>query len=132
MAQSLQSLAKGTPDTPDFIRSNNSSKFYSFGPSGKLLPDQMNTDIQAIDDNFISISILDYSLSVDPTERSYYRGFLIVSSSGFTFTRVKDQMIQELLDMGIKDFRVLDSLSQVPRHIFWTKLYGVELTKIEH
>ena len=58
---------------PDFIRSNNSSKFYSFGPSGKLLPDQMDTDIQAIEDNFISISILDYSLSVDPTERSYYR-----------------------------------------------------------
>ncbi len=54
--------------------------------------------------------------------------FLIVSSSGFTFTRVKDQMIQELLDMGIKDFRVLDSLSQVPRHIFldqalWSRAY---------
>jgi len=51
-----------------------------------------------------------------------------VSSSGFTFTRVKDQMIQELLDMGIKDFRVLDSLSQVPRHIFldqalWSRAY---------
>ncbi len=54
--------------------------------------------------------------------------FLVVSSSGFTFTRVKDQMIQELLDMGIKDFRVLDSLSQVPRHIFldqalWSRAY---------
>tara|TARA_Y100001980_G_scaffold46259_1_gene29397 strand:- start:1508 stop:2185 length:678 start_codon:yes stop_codon:yes gene_type:complete len=51
-----------------------------------------------------------------------------VSSSGFTFSRVKDQMIQELLDMGIKDFRVLDSLSQVPRHIFldqalWSRAY---------
>ena len=51
-----------------------------------------------------------------------------MSSSGFTFTRVKDQMIQELLDMGIKDFRVLDSLSQVPRHIFldqalWSRAY---------
>tara|TARA_X000001036_G_scaffold342649_1_gene322181 strand:+ start:2250 stop:2927 length:678 start_codon:yes stop_codon:yes gene_type:complete len=51
-----------------------------------------------------------------------------VSSSGFTFTRVKDQMIQQLLDMGIKDFRVLDALSQVPRHIFldqafWSRAY---------
>jgi protein-L-isoaspartate(D-aspartate) O-methyltransferase len=51
-----------------------------------------------------------------------------VSSSGFTFTRVKDQMIQQLLDMGISDFRVLDALSQVPRHIFldqalWSRAY---------
>ena len=51
-----------------------------------------------------------------------------MSSSGFTFTRVKDQMIQQLLDMGITDFRVLDALSQVPRHIFldqalWTRAY---------
>ena len=51
-----------------------------------------------------------------------------MNSSGFTFTRVKDQMIQELLDMGIKDFRVLDALSQVPRHIFldqalWSRAY---------
>ena len=27
-------------------------------------------------------------------------------------------MIETLLDMGIKDFRVLDAMSQVPRHIF--------------
>ena len=51
-----------------------------------------------------------------------------MSSSGFTFTRVKDQMIQQLLDMGIKDFRVLDALSQVPSHIFldqafWSRAY---------
>jgi len=51
-----------------------------------------------------------------------------VSSSGFTFTRVKDQMIQQLLDMGISDFRVLEALSQVPRHIFldqafWSRAY---------
>ena len=51
-----------------------------------------------------------------------------MSSSGFTFTRVKDQMIQQLLDMGIKDFRVLDVLGQVPRHIFldqafWSRAY---------
>ena len=51
-----------------------------------------------------------------------------MNSSGFTFTRVKDQMIQQLLDMGISDFRVLDALSQVPRHIFldqalWSRAY---------
>ena len=51
-----------------------------------------------------------------------------MSSSGFTFTRVKDQMIQQLLDMGISDFRVLDALSQVPRHLFldqalWSRAY---------
>ena len=51
-----------------------------------------------------------------------------MSSSGFTFTRVKDQMIQQLLDMGISDFRVLDALSQVPRHVFldqalWSRAY---------
>ena len=51
-----------------------------------------------------------------------------MSRSGYTFTRVKDQMIQQLLDMGIKDFRVLDALSQVPRHIFldqafWSRAY---------
>ena len=64
---------RGTPDTPDFIRSNNSSKFYSFGPSGKILPDQVDTDIQAIEDDFISISILDYNLSVDASNWNYYR-----------------------------------------------------------
>ena len=51
-----------------------------------------------------------------------------MSSSGFTFSRIKDQMIQQLLDMGIKDFRVLDALTQVPRHIFldqalWSRAY---------
>ena len=58
----------------------------------------------------------------------YIKSFLIVNNSGFTFTRVKDQMIQELLDMGIKDFRVLDALGQVSRHIFldealWSRAY---------
>ena len=64
---------RGTPDTPDFIRSKNSSKFYSFGPSGKLLPNQVDTDIQAIEDNYISISILDYNLSVDANNWNDYR-----------------------------------------------------------
>tara|TARA_Y100001935_G_scaffold200528_1_gene168869 strand:+ start:1468 stop:2217 length:750 start_codon:yes stop_codon:yes gene_type:complete len=64
---------RGVPDTPDFIRSNNSSRFYSFGPSGKLLPHQIDTDIQAIEDNFISISILDYNLSIDASNWNYYR-----------------------------------------------------------
>jgi len=39
-------------------------------------------------------------------------------SSGFTSTRAQEQMIQLMLEMGIKDFRVLDAMSQVPRHIF--------------
>ena len=64
---------RGTPDTPDLIGSNNFSKFYSFGPSGKLLPNQVDTDIQAIDDNYISISILDYNLSVYPSNWNFYR-----------------------------------------------------------
>ena len=64
---------RGTPDTPDLIGSNKSSKFYSFGPSGKLLPNQVDTDIQAIDDNYISISILDYNLSVDASNWNFYR-----------------------------------------------------------
>ena len=49
-----------------------------------------------------------------------------MNSSGFTFTRVKDQMIQQLLDMGIKDFRVLDALSQVPRHILKQKHVSIQ------
>ena len=37
-------------------------------------------------------------------------------------------MIEKLLDLGIKDFRVLDAISQVPRHIFldealWSRAY---------
>ena len=64
---------RGAPDTPDLIRTEDSLKFYSFGPSGKLLPNQVDTDIQAIEDNFISISILDYNLSVDASNWNYYR-----------------------------------------------------------
>ena len=64
---------RGTPDTPDLIGFNNSSKFYNFGPSGKLLPNQHNTDIQAINDNYISISILDYNLSVNASNWNYYK-----------------------------------------------------------
>jgi len=49
-------------------------------------------------------------------------------NSGFTSARAKEQMIQLLLEMGIKDFRVLDAMSQVPRHIFldealWSRAY---------
>ncbi len=39
-------------------------------------------------------------------------------NSGFTFRRCREEMIENLLNMGIKDFRVLDAISQVPRHIF--------------
>ncbi len=41
-----------------------------------------------------------------------------MNNSGFTFRRVREEMIEMLLEMGIKDFRVLDAMSQVPRHIF--------------
>ena len=64
---------RGVPDTPDLLRVKNSSKFYSFGPSGKLSPNQTDTDIQAIEDNYISISILDYNLSVDTRNWNYYK-----------------------------------------------------------
>ena len=43
---------------------------------------------------------------------------LLMRSSGFTSARSQEQMIQLMLEMGIKDFRVLDAMSQVPRHIF--------------
>ena len=51
-----------------------------------------------------------------------------MNSSGFTFRRVREDMIENLLDMGIKDFRVLDAMSQVPRHLFieealWSRAY---------
>ena len=51
-----------------------------------------------------------------------------MSNSGFTFRRVREDMIENLLDLGIKDFRVLDAMSQIPRHIFldepfWSRAY---------
>ena len=51
-----------------------------------------------------------------------------MNNSGFTFRRVREDMIENLLDMGIKDFRVLDAMSQVPRHLFieealWSRAY---------
>ena len=51
-----------------------------------------------------------------------------MSNSGFTFRRVREEMIETLLDLGIKDFRVLDAISQVQRHIFlddalWSRAY---------
>lgn len=51
-----------------------------------------------------------------------------MSNSGFTFRRVREEMIETLLDLGIKDFRVLDAISQIPRHIFldealWSRAY---------
>jgi protein-L-isoaspartate(D-aspartate) O-methyltransferase len=39
-------------------------------------------------------------------------------SSGFTFSRVREKMLEDLLDLGIKDFRVLDAMNKVKRHIF--------------
>ena len=70
----ITSLGKrGIPDTPDLVRVKDSSKFYSFGPSGLLLPDQVGTDIQAIEQNYISISILDYNLTADFINWDLYR-----------------------------------------------------------
>tara|TARA_B100001029_G_C15019597_1_gene429643 strand:+ start:672 stop:1352 length:681 start_codon:yes stop_codon:yes gene_type:complete len=51
-----------------------------------------------------------------------------MSNSGFTFRRVREEMIETLLELGIKDFRVLDAISQIPRHIFldealWSRAY---------
>ena len=70
----ITSLGKrGTPDIPDLTRTKDSSKFYSFGPSGSLLPGQVGTDIQAIEQNYISISILDYNLSAETDNWDLYR-----------------------------------------------------------
>ena len=70
----ITSLGKrGTPDIPDLTRTKDSSKFYSFGPSGSLLTGQVGTDIQAIEQNYISISILDYNLSADTDNWDLYR-----------------------------------------------------------
>jgi len=70
----ITSLGKrGVPDTPDLIRTKHSSKFYSFGPSGSLLSGQVGTDIQAIEQNYISISILDYNLGADLVHWDFYK-----------------------------------------------------------
>ena len=70
----ITSLGKrGTPDTPDLIREKDSSKYYSFGPSGSLLPGKAGTDIKAIEQNYISISILDYNLTADIARWSLYK-----------------------------------------------------------
>ena len=41
-----------------------------------------------------------------------------MNSTGFALRRVREEMIEKLLELGITDFRVLDAISQVPRHIF--------------
>ena len=70
----ITSLGKrGTPDIPDLTRVQDASKFYSFGPSGMLLPDQLGTDIQAIEENYISISILDYNLTSEEMNWDFYK-----------------------------------------------------------
>lgn len=70
----ITSLGKrGVPDTPDLIHHEDSAKFYSFGPSGALLPDQVGTDIQAIEQSYISISILDYNLGANEVRWDLYR-----------------------------------------------------------
>ena len=41
-----------------------------------------------------------------------------MSNSGFTFSRVREKMLEEMLNLGIQDFRVLDAMNKVKRHIF--------------
>ena len=41
-----------------------------------------------------------------------------MNNSGFTFSRVREKMLEEMLDLGIQDFRVLDAMNKVKRHIF--------------
>ena len=65
---------RGIPDIPDLIRTDNASKFYTFGPSGSLIAGQIETDIQAIEDKYISITILNYNLSVSEFNLDYYKG----------------------------------------------------------
>ena len=50
----------------------------------------------------------------------------LMNNSGFTFRRVREEMIEKLLDLGIKDFRVLDAISQVPRPVSYTHLRAHE------
>jgi broad specificity polyphosphatase/5'/3'-nucleotidase SurE len=38
-----------------------------------LLPDQLGTDIQAIEENYISISILDYNLTSEEMNWDFYK-----------------------------------------------------------
>ena len=41
-----------------------------------------------------------------------------MNNSGFTFSRVREKMLEEMLNLGIQDFRVLDAMNKVKRHIF--------------
>ena len=54
-----------------------------------------------------------------------------MSNSGFTFRRVREEMIETLLELGIKDFRVLDAISQIPRHTFLDEALWSEHMKID-
>ena len=36
----------------------------------------------------------------------------------FIFERPLEAMISEMMDMGIRDFRVIDAMRRIPRHIF--------------
>ena len=41
-----------------------------------------------------------------------------MNNSGFTFSRVREKMLEEMLNLGVQDFRVLDAMNKVKRHIF--------------
>ena len=48
----------------------------------------------------------------------------------FIFERPLEAMISEMMDMGIRDFRVIDAMRRIPRHIFLDEaLHSKSLTK---
>ncbi|GIS03226.1 MAG: hypothetical protein CM15mP104_4470 [Gammaproteobacteria bacterium] len=58
--------------------------------------DQLSSDIDAINNGFVSISLFDYDLTrnIDLKKKI---GILMEHKSGFTFKKMKDQMIKGAL-----------------------------------
>ena len=42
----------------------------------------------------------------------------------FIFERPLEAMISEMMDMGIRDFRVIDAMRRIPRHILDEALHS--------
>ena len=55
-----------------------------------------------------------------------------MNSSGFALRRVREEMIEKLLELGIKDFRVLDAISQFLGTYLLTRHLDQGLMKIDH
>ena len=47
----------------------------------------------------------------------------------FIFERPLEAMISEMMDMGIRDFRVIDAMRRIPRHIFLDEALHSRATK---